>query len=84
MKEHQKTPQKVLRSVKGPQPHSYKANYIITYRNARPFDMDYCFEVGFEVRACSPEEIQMIIQREVRKNGGMKAELQGDIYEITD
>ena len=83
MMDHQKQ-QPVLRSVRGPSPLTHKANYLITYRNSRPADMDYCFQVGFEVMANSPEEIVTIIQREVRKNGGLKAELQGEIYEVTN
>jgi hypothetical protein len=72
----------MIRVIKGPLPHSCSATYKITFRNQR--DMAHVFDIDYEVYAPTHEHITLIIRHDLGKYGGLKAELIGEINEITN
>lgn len=58
--------------------------YRITYRNARPNDMNYTFTKDYEYYG--PLELIMLeVRYQMGKYGGLKAEaIAGDLHEITN
>jgi len=72
----------MLRVTQGPRPHLFNGTYKITYRDQR--DMRYVFDIDHQIHANSPDEIYIIAKREMGHYGGIKAELIGEINEITN
>lgn len=70
------------RVIKGPRPHSCSATYKITFRNQ--LDMAHVFDIDYEVYAPTHEDIILIVRHDLGKYGGLKAELIGEINEITN
>jgi len=72
----------MLRKTLGQRPHLFNAVYKVTYRDGN--NMKFVFDIDHEFVAHSPDEIILMAKREMGHNGGIKAELIGEINEITN